>query len=378
MELPYICKGYISASRSGSGLLYPIYRLGSLNFDFVQEIGKNGEITSFIPFYDIESFRVFFPMYERNCGISSFGLYAYIDQDGSLVECDHLDLSKLARTDSNFIENEKIPVLTRLAIARLGRAPETVQARLFKSFLASGPASKRSTKILLDAQNRQFSTEKFWWDNQEEFFEDDDDKIDSVSLQDVEDVFLWLFSEGYSRRWANQLSRLMKVIVFDQRYFDLLATLASHKAETSEEFTRREKFMIGRGIEFYSGKDGGEEDFADTMYDFITNGEIFSLVPVVSIRSILSFITKLDEAGKLDGIAIDIYLDELRSEYISSDVATALIFRVLESRHLRQRYPEGTPREDQTRLHTLKQIVSGSGRIGLVVDRSVRQHVMRQ
>lgn len=347
-----------------------------MNLDFVQEIGKDGTITAFIPFYDVENFRVFPSTIRVDRGISSTGLYAYLGTFG-LIESDHVEISKLARTNPEFFENNQIPALTRLAIARIGKAPEATQVRLFRSFLGGGPASDRAVKVLLAAQQRQFSTEKFWWDSQDDLPETENDDPASMALEDAEEAFRWLFDNQCGPKWVDQLSRLMKVIVFDQRFFDLLSKLLSHKTDSGEEFSRKDKFMISRGMEFYSGKDGGEEDFADIMHDFILSRELFSFIPIASIGLIFSLIDRLDESGKLDGLAIDIYLEELSSEYISSEMATALIFRILDSQQLDQRYPEKSAKADQNRLHTLKTIVSGSGRIGLVVDRGVRQHVLR-
>jgi hypothetical protein len=377
MKLPYECRGYISASKMGSGILYPIYTLGNLNFEFVQEIGRDGGITAFVPFYDIENFRVFPTSTGIMRGISSTGLYAYLGSNGQLVESDHIEISKLARTEPKFFESSHIPILTRLAIARIGKAAEAIQIRLFKDFLGEGPASNRAVKILLAAQQRQFSTEKFWWDSQDDRIDTENDDLDGIALEDAEEVFRWLFDHQCSAKWVNQLSRLMKIIVFDQRFFDLLSKIILHKSDSDETFSRKEKFMISRGMEFYSGKDGGEEDFADIMHDFILSREIFSFASIAGINLIFSFIDKIDESGKLDGLAIDVYLEELSSEYISSEMANALIFRILDSRQLDQRYPEKSAMADHTRLSTLKAIVAGSGRIGLVVDRTVRQHVLR-
>lgn len=373
----YCCRGYIGLSPSGSGVLYPIYTANGANVSFVQELGRDGEITNFIPFYDEEHFRFFSSLASPERSLGDAGIYAFLSPESSLVELSHEQVGPLVRLGDVSVSDERLPVLTRLALARIGSASAREQIGLLERFLGERIRTRTARKIAVAAQKRTLSDTAAWWERYVADQQPPSKNINPFLAFETEDLFKWLYDNSYGENWSVGLATLMKRVVYDERLFDLLARMLASESLNIGTATARDQAIIGRGLELYSALGSSQRDFADAMCEHIGTGEVFALRKNVSIEVILEFIDDLDLQGHLDAPAIDIYLDKLSSEVIDSELASNLIERVLKSPVLRTGYPVRSYYSGLDRLERLKYLIKNSGRLGLVLDAKRRSSVLR-
>ena len=144
-----------------------------------------------------------------------------------------------------------------------------------------------------------------------------------------------------------------------------------------ENASRVEKIIVARGLEIYSLLSNASGDFAEAMYDYVLSGHIFCLSDVIAPSVIFEFIRHLEEEKTLDFLPIDTYLDLLKSDTISRDLAYALLGEIEISQDLNSLYSDKAFNAGMTRLDMFKHIVANYGRLGLVIDASRRREIAR-
>jgi hypothetical protein len=373
---PYICVSYIGLSPTGSGFLYPLYSLANVNVPFVQELGREFEITKFIPFYDEEHFKIVESRIKPERNLGEPGLVAYFDADGVLVESDTALTGKAVRLGEIDVADKSLPLLTRLSLARMANASSAVQVQLLEDFLDHNLGSVARKRTAVAAHKRTSADREFWWDRYEE---EQNPVAPSNPFRDMdtEDIFTWLFENEGDEGWTLGLSTLMKKVLYDQRLFDLLITYLSSDATPLEDASEREMAIIGRGLELYSALGSPDRDFADAMAEYALSGEIFYLTRAVPSEIILDFIDQLDEANQIDVAAADIYLEQLGSDVIDGRLAYSLVGRILDSPALGTPYDSRSAFAGKNRLDRLKDLVKHRGRLGLVLDARLRNWILR-
>jgi hypothetical protein len=382
----YLCQGYLALSPVKSGLLYPIFKTGSLNWSFVQESDRLGNISFFIPFFEFEEFGYVPTSSSISCSLGDESIFAYLNSDNKLVELSYSDAQRLGREGGDIFEDKRLPTLTRLALARLANAPQLVQLGVAKEFsdrFLTTPLSKelfRSTYSNLIEERR-----RIW--QKVEFTEAENTRHRGLQghLRGIEreDLFRWLFSNPYSEAWVLGFAKLLRQVGFDERIFDLLVDML-----TSDEFgwghaSPIEKAIVARGVETYAALREGHSDFEDVMEDYATSGWLFDLLDDLSAESIVEFISLLDCRGRLASPVIDIYLDALERDDLSSELAYSLLDEAIQSAHLDVPYPSPDPvfHETFTRRDRLLWLVNEAPRLALVVslyDRSRLKKILKR
>ena len=371
------CTGYIGLSPTGSGLLYPIYRANNANASFVQELGREGEITSFIPFYDYEHFRHYSSAGSRARSLGSEGLFAYAE-DAQLIELSYSDISGMVQDPGWSEKSEHLPILTRLALARIGRASQSKQLDLLNRFVESRLRSKVGQKAAIAAHKRfNLNLERYWVDLEDAGLDSGSSSTEEFEKYGTEELFEWLFQNESNQRWTNALKALIKRVVYDDRLFELIGRLVSMEQFNIENASRVEKIIVARGLEIYSLLSNASGDFAEAMYDYVLSGHIFCLSDVIAPSVIFEFIRHLEEEKTLDFLPIDTYLDLLKSDTISRDLAYALLGEIEISQDLNSLYSDKAFNAGMTRLDMFKHIVANYGRLGLVIDASRRREIAR-
>ncbi len=373
----YICTGYIGLSKTGSGVLYPIYKTSGLNASFVQEVAQDGTISAFLPFYEHENFLSYSTELELQRVVGQDSIYSFLDGP-DMVEVTYKQVGELVNAVGWIDASARLPILTRLTLARIGKSSQSKQVELLGKFLKERVKSNSISAVVIAAHNRfHYNLERYWADDEA------DDGAVSGNLPNeflnygTEELFEWLFEHECNARWTFALRVLIRRIVYDERLFELIGRLVTMEGFDLSQASRLEKVIVARGLEIYKLLQSYSGDFAEAMYDYVLNGEIFSLAEVVEPKTILEFIDHLENENKLDFLAIDTYIDILRSDTITRDIAYALIDKISESQDLSARYTEKSAFPGWTRLDVFKDVVDRYGRLGLVVDAARRREVSR-
>ncbi|WP_147291646.1 hypothetical protein [Sphingorhabdus pulchriflava] len=349
------CVGYISITTSKNGVLYPIFHHGSINWPFVQEIDINGKITSFIEFFDTDKF-VFIPSLRSwFCREGDYSRYAYYDSAGTLCETSYEEIGPAIRTGELALNDERLPLLTRLTLARLGNAQESLLAELHESYLRNCGLPDRSVTKLTRSDTRARRSNDIWWEQIRAAEFGEGFVAESFKDTPTEEIFEWLFEYPVDEEWKRVFLVLARRVMFDDRIFDLLTKFLG-ESHNFTDFSHIDKLIVGRLIELYSYSDSDNNDIADILYDELMNGSIFYLCGTVEPRVILKYLDKItkkkDEEGDLMQI-IDSVID-----YLSSDTSNVLIFMdlfwfIVDSNQLLVEYPSFSYYEGATRLDRL-------------------------
>jgi hypothetical protein len=343
---------------------------------FVQEVGRDGEIVSFIPFYDIDYFQTYVThdKIDRRTGDAS--LYAYLGTNSDIVEIDIKQIQRLAKDLSSPLWLRELPALTRLSLARLGGASSVNQLRLLEEFSAAR-VPPRAAKIARAAHRRNASDQHRVWNHiieEEGLFTGDVAQPNPFKKMSVDDIFAWLYENDCSaENWVLGLRYLIGRISYDERLFEIITKLCAG-IEISEASVD-EISIIARGLEIARYYDGDNFDFLDMMHDYVLDSSIFLLSPPTSATIIINFIDELERVGKLDGLAVDIYMDQLSSETIDTEFAEELVEKILGSDNLYSRYADKSYQSGLTRLDVLQRILTNNPRLGLVVDERTRKAI---
>lgn len=373
----FFLDGYVGLSPLGLGILYPIFKAKSLNTSFAQEVGRDGRIISFIPFYDFEYFTFFTGSARDSTKIGDVSIYAFRDIDGRICELDFDAIGASIRLGDPLTTNENLDILTRLSLARIGRATQSRQVRLLREF-SENRLSPLATRIISSAHVKSAQEYEVVWDridSEKNDLPDTPPKNDFRNLNS-EDIFAWLYENSYDSKWSLALWTLVNKIFYDDRIFELIARMISSPWFDFIDSTKIERKIVGHGLTLYTSLGGMEDDFADAMSDYAASGDIFSLSSVVSIETIVNFIEKLDANGKLEGTAVDIYMDRLTSDVIESSLAYVLVDKILDSSLIEEPYALNTIFEGKTRKDVLRDILKYNGRIGLVMHAKDRRYYM--
>ena len=375
----FTCAGYIGLSHNGSGLLYPVFTAPNINVSFTQEVGREGNITAFIPFYDHDKFKFYHSSSHQIKRLNDVSIYAFLDCSDRLREFDLVELGSLVRLSDPLVIDSSLPLLTRLSIARIGGAPQSIQLSLLKEFSKHYLKSDTVGKIIESAHNK-FNYEKSkYWDSLEldDFGTGRNNYISEFSGFETEELFEWLFVNECDAQWSIALVKLMSRVIYDERMFDLIGRLISADNFSLADATRHEIAIVSRGVELYSNNNDSASNFAEAMYEHVINGSIFHLNSLISNKTIFDFIDQLERAGKIDFLPIDVYIDQLMSDTISREMAYDLIDQIESSESLRTFYPEKSAHAGLRRLEIFKSVIAEFGRLGLVVDLKRRRSIGR-
>lgn len=372
---PYICHGYIALSPTRNGILYPIYRRGAVNASFVQESDKDGKIGAFIAFYDFDEFSYVPALTPGSRNVGDDTLFAYINHNGLLVEITYADAQRMGREEPELFENTELPILTRLALARLSNAPQLIQMDRVREFGDRFLRTARARDAFRSTYSKLIDERRWIWERIESGgAEHQDDKtalLEPFVGLDVEELFRWLFEYRYDRQWVAGFARLLRRVGFDERVLDLIGRMLTDVDFDWSTASAIEKSIIARGIETYLARNESHNDFEDVMNDFILSGEIFDLANVAGVGLLFEFIDLLDSRLRLSSPVIDVYIDGLQRPDLSTELAVYLVSQILNSPHLDLPYPRGPDEisDPPTREDRFRIILKESGRLSLVLSR---------
>ena len=320
------CVGYLALSLSRNGILYPVFHHGKINWPFVQEIDENGRISSFIDFFETDMF-VFVPSAENWSAIEGdYGRFAYYDANDSFREISYDEVGLSITAGEIALNDERLPLLTRLALARVGGAQEATLLDLHQKYLRFCNLPDGSVATLTKSDARARRSQHFWWEQIK--LDEFGDGYVAEGFRDspTEDIFEWLFDQPVDEKWKKVFLVLARRVMFDDRIFDLLTKFLG-EVQNFADFSHIDKFIVGRLVELYGNYSSEQSDVADILYDELVSGHIFYLCDIVKPEAMIQFIQKVslvkDKEGDL-GQIIDSIID-----YLTSSTAHSSIFMPL-------------------------------------------------
>lgn len=348
----------------------------------MQETNRDGKISSFIPFFDFDEFRYVPTATSIQRGIGDETLFAYIDGNGLLKELSHSDAQRLGREETTIFGDTGLPILTRMALARLANAPQLTQMECVRQFGERFLKSKISRDVFKISYSKLINERRRFWDKINALDSEEHSRYTSGIFDKIntEDLYRWLFDNLYSDVWISGLAKLLKMVSSDERILDLLTMLL-----TSEDFywaaaTARERAIIARGVETYLDSPTGHGGFEDVMEEVVLSAEIFDIADTLKSSVVVDFVDHLDHRSKLSSPAIDVYLEGLERDNLTSDLAYQLISVIMQSEHLDLLYKtsDDSFQEAYTRRDRFRDLITDLPRISLVVPASLRADLRRR
>lgn len=367
----YRLSGYISVSPKRNGVLYPIYRHGSVNWPFVQETDSAGCITSFIPFYDSDKFEFVTSVSDVAVAIGDASRFGFFDGGGCLVEIDAETFGSEVRVGNFVLENANVSRLTQLGLARLARLPSQQIVEHLCSYLEERQIGQHAVRRAQRAEYRAQLRINDWWDKISSSEFGDLRAAKELRESTIDELFEWLFSHEVDDEWKNVFLILSKRVMFDERFVILFENFIAQKNNLTE-FNKLDKLITARMLEHFNFGDQDFNDLADLLYDELVSGDIFYLVGSASNQTIMDFIYRISEKasdGKSAGgdllNIIDSIIDYVAGELSHPKIFNDLIEFLLKSDELLLEYPENSVFREMTRLDRLLVEFEFNGRFQL-------------
>lgn len=321
----------------------------------MQEIDRDGRISDFLEFFDLDEFIFVATSTNRTVTKGSDSLYAYTNSSGGMIESTYADLGRLVRTKQIDLCDEKLPLLTRLGLARIGGANEVDVTQLREQFLQSKRIPSPSISRISRCEFRARLNINRWWEEIDKTEQGARYIPPELKKADLESLFEWLFETDVDEIWKNAFLLLAKKVMFDERMLELGLKFLSTCSEF-ESFGSTDKYVVGRIIELYSSFTHDSSDVADVLFDELISGNIFYLSNTISPEILIDFIGKIyqDRRFRDDSRQIvDAVIDYISSDTANKKISRDLFWFVVDSELILEEYPKRSNFEGMTRLDRL-------------------------
>ena len=205
----YLCTSYFGLNPNFSGIMYPIFVRDGGNIPYIQEIDRDGRITDFLEFTDLEHFFSIQKLGERRVTVGDLSLLAFM-QGQALREFDHDEVRNLVLNGQMDLNADDISPLTKVGLSRIAKLPSGRHREIFSQYLTSCSFDSRSVARSVRAEVRANLSMESWWSSIHLSEFGCSEAAVALEHSPVDDVIHWLYENEVNEDWKEIFSGLLR------------------------------------------------------------------------------------------------------------------------------------------------------------------------